>query len=135
MVIRGFYNKTFIFCSSRNLKGHTLKLYSNLEGKILKLFIVPLKMTNNRPIHRLNYQWQASIHFNWPMVGQYDIIFIGTIKCFFATYGCCYSSNITFLTQKRPFFKQMLTFLGPYLNCVGRCPFILFVYLFFKKNC
>ena len=23
----------------------------------------------------LNYQWQASIHLNWPMVGQYDVIF------------------------------------------------------------
>ena len=39
---------------------------------IKKLFIVPLKkrrhaiqMTNDMPIHnRLNYQWQASIHFN-----------------------------------------------------------------------
>ena len=37
-------------------------------------------MTNDRPIHSLNYQWQASIHFNWLMVGQYDVIFIGTIK-------------------------------------------------------
>ena len=31
-------------------------------------------MTNDRPIHRLNSQWQASIHFNRPMVGQYDVI-------------------------------------------------------------
>ena len=36
-----------------------------------KLFIVPLKkwrhtiqITNYRPIHRLNYQWQAGIQFN-----------------------------------------------------------------------
>ena len=29
----------------------------------------------NRPIHRLNNQWQASINFNLPMVGQYDVIF------------------------------------------------------------
>ena len=30
-------------------------------------------MTNNSLIHRLNYQWQASKHFNWTMVGQYDV--------------------------------------------------------------
>ena len=34
-----------------------------------------IQMTNDKPIHRLNFQWQASIHFNWPMVGQYDVIF------------------------------------------------------------
>ena len=32
-------------------------------------------MTNDRPIHRLNYQLQASIPFNWPMAGKYDVIF------------------------------------------------------------
>ena len=32
-------------------------------------------MTNDRGIQRLNYQWQASIHFSSPMVGQYDVIF------------------------------------------------------------
>ena len=49
----------------------------------MKLFIVPtlkkllhtIQMTNDRPIHRLNYQWQASIYFNWTMVGQYDVTF------------------------------------------------------------
>ena len=41
-------------------------------------------MTNDRPIHRLKYQWQASIHFNLPMVVQYDVIFKGTTKSFFA---------------------------------------------------
>ena len=41
-----------------------------------------IQMTYNRPIHRLNYQWQFSIHLNWPMVSQYDVIFIGTIKSF-----------------------------------------------------
>ena len=30
--------------------------------------------------NKLNYQWQASIHLNWPMVGQYIVIFIGTKK-------------------------------------------------------
>ena len=39
-------------------------------------------MNNDRAIHRLNYQWQASIDFNLPMVGQYDVIFIDTIKRF-----------------------------------------------------
>ena len=35
--------------------------------------------TYDRPLYRINYQWQASIHFHWQMVGQYDVIFIGTI--------------------------------------------------------
>ena len=39
-------------------------------------------MTNDRPIHKLNHQWQASIHFNCSMVGHYDVIFIGTMKSF-----------------------------------------------------
>ena len=39
-------------------------------------------MAYDRPIHRLDYQWQASIHFSWPIVGQYDVIFIGTTKKF-----------------------------------------------------
>ena len=30
-------------------------------------------MTNDRPKHRLNYQLQASIHFNCPIEGQYDV--------------------------------------------------------------
>ena len=33
-----------------------------------------MQMTNDRPIHRLDYQWQASIHF-FTKVGQYDVIF------------------------------------------------------------
>ena len=56
---------------------------------LLKLFEVPIKklrhtiqITNDRPIHRLNHQWQASIHFNSSLVGQYDVIFKSTIKCF-----------------------------------------------------
>ena len=43
-------------------------------------------MTSDRPIYRLNYQWQTSIQFNWPMVGKYDVIFIGTIKSFLKTF-------------------------------------------------
>ena len=31
-------------------------------------------LSNDRPIHRLDYQWQASIHFDWLMVGQNDVI-------------------------------------------------------------
>ena len=31
--------------------------------------------TNDRPIHKLNYQWQSSIHFNWPIFGHHDVIF------------------------------------------------------------
>ena len=39
-------------------------------------------MTNDRTIHRLNYQWQVSLDFNSPILGQCGVIFIGTIKCF-----------------------------------------------------
>ncbi len=41
-----------------------------------------IQMTKYRPIHRLNYQWKANIHFIWPMIGQYDAIFYSTIKSF-----------------------------------------------------
>ena len=34
-----------------------------------------IQMTNDRSLHILNFQWQPSIHFNWPMVGQCDVIF------------------------------------------------------------
>ena len=39
-----------------------------------------IQMANDRPIHRVNYQWQASIPFNWPMAGKYDVIFVFIIK-------------------------------------------------------
>ena len=43
-----------------------------------------LHMTTDRPMrgqmHRLKYKMQASIQFNWPMVGQYDVKFIGIIQ-------------------------------------------------------
>ena len=45
-----------------------------------------MQMTNDMPIHRLNDQWQASIHYNWPMVGQYIVIFVGTISSFFRSH-------------------------------------------------
>ena len=32
--------------------------------------------------NRLDYQWQASIHFNLSMLGQYNVIFIGTTISF-----------------------------------------------------
>ena len=46
-------------------------------------------MTTDKTIHRLNYQWQAIIHFYRPMVGQYDVIFIGIIKSFSFAFRCC----------------------------------------------
>ena len=55
--------------------------YKNLSQIVLKIrlvkpFIILLtKKTNYSHIHRLYYQWQASIHFNWPIVGRYDVIF------------------------------------------------------------
>ena len=41
------------------------------------------QMSNDRLMQRLSYQRQASIHFNWPMVGQFDVILlICTIKIY-----------------------------------------------------
>ena len=40
------------------------------------------KLTNDRPVFILIDQWQVSIYFNWPIVGQYDVIFIGIILSF-----------------------------------------------------
>ena len=49
-----------------------------MQSPLKKLFIVPIKntiqLTNDWPIDRLIYQWQASIHFNWPLIGQNDVI-------------------------------------------------------------
>ena len=47
-----------------------------------------LQINNYRQIHRLNYQWQAGIHFNWPIVGQYGVIYeyvniLNTIPIYF----------------------------------------------------
>ena len=39
-----------------------------------------MTFTNDRPIHRKKYLCQVSVHFNWSMVGQYGVIFIGTMK-------------------------------------------------------
>ena len=47
-------------------------------------------MTNNSPIHWLNSHWQASIHFNWPIVGQYDDIFVGTTNNFSKNIICIF---------------------------------------------
>ena len=41
-----------------------------------------IQITNDRLIHWLNYQWQVSIHFNWPITVQYGVILMGTIKRF-----------------------------------------------------
>ena len=32
-----------------------------------------IQMTNDKPIHRPNYQWQTIMHFNLPMAGQYTL--------------------------------------------------------------
>ncbi len=49
----------------QGLRMNQEALYSGYKNTI--------EMTNDRQIHRQNYQWQASIHFNWPMVGQREI--------------------------------------------------------------
>ena len=43
------------------------------ESRFEALYNHTIQMTNDRPIHRLNYR--DSIHFNWPMVGLIDVIF------------------------------------------------------------
>ena len=69
-------------------------------GNNQKLFIVPLrkndviqyKWPNDRSINRLNYHRQASINFNWQLVGQCDVIFYMHFKKLITTWGvfiCC----------------------------------------------
>ena len=66
-----------------------------------------IQMTTDRPIHRLNYQWQASIYFNWLMVGQYDVIFYRYGKKlkgmrFYRLLLPCWTSNFDFLSTINP---------------------------------
>ena len=51
-------------------------------------------MTNDRRVHRLNNQWQANIHFNWPMVDQYDVIFYRHYKAAAVTNNGIYLKKI-----------------------------------------
>ena len=90
-------------CFSFSFWFYILFYFSSFPLFSEKLFIVSTKkwrhtiqMTNDRQIHRLNYQLQASIHFNWPMVGQYNLIFIGTIKSFISNYVFLSLSKINF---------------------------------------
>ena len=79
-------SSSFIFCYYRWCHPCFSIILKKGFPQTLKLFIVPIKndvkKTNDRPIHRLNSQWQAFLHFNWPMVGQQNVIFIGTINRF-----------------------------------------------------
>ena len=66
---------------------------------VWNLFIVPIKkMTNDRPIQKLNFLWQVSIHFNWPMEGQYDVIFLQAL--WKASYLFLCNLNFIFLIAK-----------------------------------
>ncbi len=48
-------------------------------------------MTTDRPIHRRNFQWEVSLHFNWLMVGQFDEIFENWFCCATLILHCpCY---------------------------------------------
>ena len=47
-------------------------------------------MTIDRQTHRLNFKWQVSIYFNWPMIGQYDVLFDRHNKelpCIYSSYA------------------------------------------------
>ena len=57
----------------------TALTYNSIHSACKK-WCYTIQMTNAMSIHRLNYQWQASIHFYWPTVGQYDVFFRVTIK-------------------------------------------------------
>ena len=61
-------------------KTNTISISSSLtEPKLYKQWRCTIPMTNDRQIYRLNYQLQGSTHFIWRIIGQYDVIFIGTI--------------------------------------------------------
>ncbi len=79
----------------------------------MRLFIVPVQkwrqivhMINDRPIDRLSYQWQASIHFNWPVVCQYDGIFRHYKKLF----KCLKKFKISKIFRINPHGIEVLTF-------------------------
>ena len=63
-------------CPSFRVKINQQAVYSPF-----KIWRHTLQMTSYRPIQRLNYQWQAGIHFKWPMISQYEVIF-STSKSF-----------------------------------------------------
>ena len=31
-----------------------------------------IQITDDIPIHIMDYQWQTNLHCNWPIVGQYE---------------------------------------------------------------
>ena len=65
-----------------------------------------MQMTNDRPIHRPNYKWKANKHFNWPMVSQYDVIFIGNIKRF-SNYKLYYTK----ISDKKDYYSKKANYL------------------------
>ena len=49
------------------------KFFNNKYDCLLSNFSLNL---GHKPIHKLNYKREASILFSWPMIGQYDVIFV-----------------------------------------------------------
>ncbi len=70
-------------------------------------------MTNDRPIRGLNYQGQASIHFNLTMVGQYDVILYRHYK---KASPKSYSLVIEILSGKGNLYKKQLSVLNSSLK-------------------
>ena len=60
-----------------NKNRETIVAVSVLEvlSGAFKNDVILYKWLMKWPLHRLNYQWQTSIHFHLQMVGKYDVIF------------------------------------------------------------
>ena len=63
------WSPCFVACT-KQYKIYMPRVDNQIEAlyKSYKKIRNPMQMTNDRLIHILNYQLQANIHFNWPMV-------------------------------------------------------------------
>ena len=87
--------------------------------------------------NRLNYQWQTSMHFNWPMVGQFDIIFLYKAPSILCKFRIKRSSHHLELRLHSPentaflFLHEVLS-LAPYLDpfqCYDSRSLVVFVFV------
>ena len=69
-----FYKYTTVNLGSQIPYHRSEALYS-----VYKKWLHAVQMTNDRQIHRLNYQWQACIHFNWPIFQRIPVTEIFTV--------------------------------------------------------
>ena len=74
-----FFNLLKIVKSSSFAGQIMTKFFNNKYDCLLSNFSLNL---GHKPIHKINYKREASILFNWPMIGRMASFFIGTIRSF-----------------------------------------------------